>query len=78
MRLCASWAEEHRPSTFVILINFSNLAVIKKVTAKPAIGTQNTQPSQSLERWLQFLTTLCIEYFPCCSRSYVVTKVKLR
>jgi hypothetical protein len=28
--LCASWADEHRPSTFVILINFSNLAVSKQ------------------------------------------------
>ena len=30
MWLCASWADEYRPSSFVILINFSNLAVIKK------------------------------------------------
>ena len=30
MRLCKSWAEEYRPSAFVILINFSNLAVRKQ------------------------------------------------
>ena len=36
--LCASWADEYRPSAFVILMIFCNLAVIKKITAKRATG----------------------------------------
>jgi len=39
MRLCASWAAEYGPSTFVILINFSNLAV----------GKQKLRPSERQE-----------------------------
>src|SRR4030095_8451906 len=37
--MCAIRAEEYRPSTFVILLNCSNLAVLNlKVTAKRAVG----------------------------------------
>jgi hypothetical protein len=38
--ICAIGAEEYRPSTFVILLNCSNLAVfiILKATAKQAVG----------------------------------------
>jgi len=53
--ICAIGADEYRPSAFVILINFSNLAVSTQKlsrtdpfgTAKRATGTQTSKPSQS-------------------------------
>jgi hypothetical protein len=53
-RICAIGAEEYRPSTFVILLSFSNLAVYKLSYGQASCGNSNFPTAQMPGRYRAF------------------------